>query len=113
MRLGLFGLVRGNCPFILKIRSHWPSTRLVSVVDDPAKAAVIFLFELFIGEAEHRFGQLVEEQLRLIGILAGRIFPHMAIQFFVIFSDLIDVVFELNQPQQLIVVRRARPFGDS
>jgi hypothetical protein len=37
----------------------------------------------------------------------------MAIQLFVVFSNLIDVVFELNQPQQLIVVRRARPFGDS
>ena len=78
-----------------------------------AESGVILALSPGIGQAEHRLGKLVEQILRLLGEFAGRELADVRVHLAIVLADLADVVFELLEPQDLIVIQRARGLLDA
>jgi hypothetical protein len=74
---------------------------------------IVFVLSVRICQAEHGLSHLVQQFLRTKEILPGRILSHMPVELAIIASDLLHVVFEHNQTQQRIIIRRTISFRNS
>ena len=72
-----------------------------------AERLVVFRLPLLVGQTEHRLGQLVEELLRLVDVVAGGESADIRVQFPVVVADHRGVVFERFEFENLIEVQRA------
>ena len=78
-----------------------------------AKTDVQIPFAFGIGQAQHGLGHLVEQILGFLRIPPRGVLSHVRVELLVVRADLVGIVFKLNQTQQLVVIRRARPVGDA
>jgi hypothetical protein len=108
---GLFGLLGADRLVLEKNGVHgFGATRFF--FEFAPQTQIVFALALEVGEAQHGLGHLVEQVLRFIDVLARSVLADVGIELFVIGADLLDCVFELHEPQQLIMVGRPRAVGD-
>ena len=78
-----------------------------------AHAFVVVPLALRIGQAEHGLRDLVQEFLRLDGVLPCGVLADVRIQLLVVRTNFRNVIVELPQTQEFVVVWGARPFRDA